>query len=98
VKDPKFVATGKLWRYEGPGGWFFVTIDKKTAHGIRFFSEARASALGSVKVRAKLGKTAWETSLFPTKAGEYLLAIKAPVRKKENVSEGDSIRVSLALL
>ena len=98
MQDPQFVATGNIWRYEGPGGWFFVTIDKKTAQGIRFFSEGRTAAVGSVKVRAKLGKTSWDTSLFPTKAGEYLLAIKAPVRKKENVSEGDRISVSLALL
>src|SRR5678816_2748664 len=86
VQGPQFLATGRIWRYEGPGGWFFVTIDKKTAQGIRFFSESRTAAAGSVKVRAKLGKTSWDTSLFPTKAGEYLLAIKAPVRKKENVS------------
>lgn len=98
MKDPQFVTTGRIWRYEGPGGWFFVTIDKKTAQGIRFFSEGRTAGIGSVKVRVTLGKTSWDTSLFPTKAGDYLLAIKAPVRKKENISEGDRISVSLALL
>jgi hypothetical protein len=97
MKD-RFAASGKIWRYEGPGGWFFLTIDKKTAHGIRFFSEDRTGKLGSVKVRAKIGKTSWETSLFPTKAGEYLLAIKASVRKSEGLSEGDRVRAKLELL
>jgi hypothetical protein len=98
MKDAEFVTTGKVWRYEGPGGWHFLTVDKKTAQGIRFFAEDRASKLGSVKVRAKIGKTSWETSLFPTKAGEYLLAIKASVRKAEKVSDGDRVRVKLELI
>ena len=91
MKD-KFIATGTIWRYEGPGGWHFLTIDKKTAHGIRFFSEERTVGLGYVKVRAKIRKTSWETALFPTKAGEYLLAVKAAVRKTENIAEGDRVR------
>jgi len=98
MKDSKFVATDKIWRVQEPGGWFFVTIDKKTAQGIRFFSEGRPVGLGYVKVRATIGKTSWDTTLFPTKAGEYLLAIKASVRMKETLSEGDRIRVILVLI
>ena len=97
MKD-SFVATGKIWRVQEPGGWFFITIDKKMAQGIRFFSEGRTVGLGYVKVRAKIGKTNWDTTLFPTKEGEYLLAIKASVRTKEKISEGDRVRVSLNLL
>jgi hypothetical protein len=95
---PAFAVTTKIWRVEEPGGWFFVTIDKKTAQGIRFFSEGETVGLGYVKVRATLGSTSWETTLFPTKAGEYLLAIKAAVRKAENVSDGDRVQVRLELL
>jgi hypothetical protein len=98
MKNAEFVASGKIWRYEGPGGWHFLTVDKKTAQGIRFFAADRTSSLGSVKVRAKIGKTSWETSVFPTKAGEYLLAIKASVRKSEGISEGDRVRAKLELL
>ena len=97
-RAPTFDLAAKIWRVEEPGRWFFVTVDKKTAQGIRFFSEAEMVGLGYVKVRATLGKTSWETALFPTKAGEYLLAIKAPVRKAENVSDGDRVRVRLELL
>ena len=80
--DANFVVTAKIWRVPDKGGWFFVTIDKKTAHAIRFFSEDRTVGLGYVKVRATIGKTCWDTTLFPTKAKEYLLAIKAePLRR-----------------
>ena len=89
---------GKIWRVQEPGGWFFLTVDKKTAHGIRFFAEGQTVGLGYVKVRAKIGKTSWETTLFSTKAGEYLLAIKASVRESERVSEGDRVRARLTLL
>jgi hypothetical protein len=51
-----------------------------------------------VKVRAKIGRTSWETTLFPTKAKEYLLAVKAAVRQTEDLSEGDRVRVILDLL
>ena len=97
-KDSRFVATGKIWRVQEPGGWFFLTIDKKTAQGIRFFSEGHTVGLGYVKVTAKIGKTSWDTTLFPTKTKEYLLAIKASVRKNENLSEGDRIRVVVDLI
>ena len=98
MKDAEFVTVGKIWRYEAAGGWFFLTVDKKTAQGIRFFSEDRTGKLGSVKVRAKIGKTSWETSLFPTKEREYLLPVKASVRKSEGISDGERVRAKLELL
>jgi hypothetical protein len=49
--------------------------------------------MGSVKVKAQIGKTAWETTLFPTKDGRYLIAIKASVRKAEGTVEDDKVRV-----
>jgi len=53
---------------------------------------------GMIKINANLGKTKWQTSLFPYKnpKGEfgYLLAIKKNIRKIEEVYEND--RISLA--
>ncbi len=51
-----------------------------------------------IRIKATIGKTSWTTSLFPTKDGPYLLAIKADVRHKENIAEGDTIKVSCTLL
>ena len=48
---------------------------------------------GAVPVTVQIGKTAWQTSLFPDKKSEsYLFAIKAEVRRQEAIVAGDTIR------
>ena len=49
---------------------------------------------GMIPVDARIGKTAWTTSLFP-KDGQYILPIKAAVRKAEHINEGDTVTVRL---
>jgi hypothetical protein len=68
--------------------------------GKEISQKIKGSRKGSafVRVRATLGKTSWTTTLFPTKDGPYLLAIKADVRKKESVDEDDQVSISCTLL
>jgi hypothetical protein len=48
-------------------------------------------------VRARIGESRWETSVFADKAsGCYLLPVKATVRKAEGISTGDKIGVEAA--
>jgi len=47
-----------------------------------------------IPVHVRIGKTEWQTSLFP-KDGLYLVPIKASVREAENLEEGDSVTVRL---
>jgi hypothetical protein len=58
----------------------------------------RLRGFGSIRVRAKIGKSEWGTSLFPTKEGTYLLPVKASVREREEVAAGDTIKVHLSIL
>jgi hypothetical protein len=51
---------------------------------------------GVIPVTAKIGKTSWETSLFP-KDGGYLVPIKASVRTAEDLKLGDSVKVVLTV-
>ena len=79
--------------------WHFVSVDKEVALKIR---EERSGAprvgWGSIPVSVTVGITTWKTSIFPDKkSGLYLLPIKADVRKKENISAGDSVSIALAL-
>ena len=53
---------------------------------------------GSVKVAVTLGESRWQTSLFPNKDGSWFLPIKAPVRRAEEIAEGDDVEVELELL
>ena len=96
--------TGPLWLWKGKDGtkssmsWIFLTITGEVASGIRAAAPGRTAAWGSVYVKVRLGDTRWETSVFPSKdVGGYLLPVKAAVRKKEGVGEGDMVTVELRL-
>ncbi len=87
-----FVVKGTVYKYPGAGGWHFIELGKEQSKQIRKERHA-VVGWGFLKIHATLGKTSWDTTLFPTKQGPYLIAIKAGVRKKEAVFEGDSVAV-----
>lgn len=50
---------------------------------------------GSLPVQATIGETTWETSIFPdSKAGTYLLPIKAKVRRDEDLYAEEKVTFS----
>lgn len=94
----KFAIRGKVWKYEGPAGWFFIYIDKEISKEIIELTKGKKKVgFGFIPVQATLGKSTWDTALFPSKDKKYLLAIKGSIRKKEAVFEGDTIDVELTL-
>ena len=66
VKKLIFKVTGKIWLYPSDyARWHFVTIPKKESLEIsKYYSELK-KAWGSLPVTVTLGKTTWETSIFP---------------------------------
>ena len=92
--------TNTLWRASGPGGWTFVTLPVDCADQIRFYTGSRKGrAWGMIKVRARIGASSWDTTIWPDKAsGSFLLPVKAAVRKTEKIAAGDTAEVSLQLL
>lgn len=93
----------EVWKWEANGNssaaWHFITLDKKTAAVVKKSHEGKKRiGWGSVPVVATVGETKWKTSIFPdSKRGSYLLPLKAAVRKKEGVAEGDGITISLQI-
>ena len=86
------VFRATVWLYEGKAAWHFATLPKNLSARIR------ALKSGSVRVTAALGGTRWKTSIFPdTKAGAYLLPIKASVREKERVRPGEEVEIALVI-
>ena len=78
--------------------WHFLTITGAVADAIRAAAPGRTAAWGSVYVNVTLGATQWATSVFPSKEVRgYLLPVKAAVRKKAGVGEGDVVTVGLSL-
>ena len=96
--DLSFTFTSELWMYQGKGAWFFVTLPRKEAEQIKFFNQRRRG-WGSVRVMVTIGKTKWQTSIFPdSKTGSYLLPIKADVRKKEKIEAGSAVTLTLRVV
>ena len=87
-----------LWRWKGPAAWYFVTVPKKESETIRkYFGEVKRS-WGSLPVKAMIGKTRWETSIFPDrKLGAYLLPVKSEIRKIEKLNDGDRVQVTITV-
>lgn len=52
-----------------------------------------------MRVQVRIGKTTWETSIFPdSRSGVYILPLKAKVRRAEGIRAGDTIAFTLDLL
>lgn len=96
--EPTFKLSGKIWLWSGEAAWHFFTVPKNVSKDIKSLSEHVRRGFGSVKVEAQIGKTKWKTSIFPTKEGEYLLPIKAQVRKVENLKTDSKTTVIIRLI
>lgn len=82
-----------MWLWPGEqGAWHFTHVDKKQSALIKERYKGPRRGFGGIRVRVTLGKTKWETSIFPdSRSGTYLLPLKASVRRAEGISEGDAI-------
>lgn len=98
-KRPVYHIAGEVWLYPGDAGaWHFVSVDQKHSADIRERFGRHSRGFGSLPVSVTIGKTTWQTSIFPdSKSGTYLLPIKAIVRKKEGVRAGEGIRFTLVI-
>ena len=95
--------TGPMWRWTGASGngtWHFLTLDGKAGEALSGTALMRkldgmSRGWGSLKVVATIGKSRWNTSVFPSKETGWLLPVKASVRKAEGLVEGDAVVVTL---
>ena len=94
----RFKMRAKVWLYPGMAGWHFATIPKKLSNEIQATFGEMSRGWGSLPVVVTIGKTSWRTSIFPDKkVGAYLLPLKADVRKKEKIAQGDTITFAISL-
>lgn len=100
--DLSFSFTSKCWLWQAEkAAWHFVTLPKDKSEEISFFNDnltEKKRGWGAVKVRATVGCTSWNTSIFPSKQySAYILPIKAEVRKKEGILENTDVKVALQI-
>ncbi|MBX2990129.1 MAG: DUF1905 domain-containing protein [Bacteroidetes bacterium] len=87
-----------LWLYHGPGAWHFITLPLKHAKAVKTLSQGTRRGWGALRVIASIGRTTWKTSIFPDqKSNSYVLPVKAEVRNKENLENGDIVMLTLEI-
>ncbi len=94
----------KRWRGER-GTYHLVTFTGEPARIIgehallQRLEFGKNRGFGSVKVMARIGETAWKTSVFPQNSrSEWILLISKKVMRAEELSEGNPVLVALKLL
>lgn len=99
----RFTFTAPLWRWTArpessdTGAWCFVTLPPEVVDEVRQ-SAAEPRGFGSVRVRAEVGDTSWDTSVFPDSASDgFVLPVKKAVRAAAGVGEGDHLTVTLSV-
>ena len=94
-----FDFTAEVWLWDARDAWHFVTVPTEESEVIRSVGEPLARGFGSVRVAATIGKTRWQTSVFPQKSdGTYVLPVKKQVRTAEGITVGDEVSVHLEVL
>ncbi len=96
-----FTFTEKCWLWQGKGAWHFITVPKNHSEEIKFFTDnhfGKRRGWGAVRVTANIGKSEWQTSIFPSASLEaYILPVKMDIRKKEKIAVGDSVEIRLKI-
>lgn len=86
----------RVWTQDSTGAWHFVSLPTMLSKRIRTLTTNLRKPFGSLRVTAQIGSTTWETSLFADQKREaFLLPLKADVRRRETITLGDTIEVSI---
>lgn len=98
VTTTSYEMTAEVWRSEGPGDRYFVTLPDDVAQAVREKFGGSHHAVGSLPVSVALGRSIWSTSLYADHdSNSYVIAIKDDVRRRELVREGQFVSLRFAV-
>ncbi len=98
MKKKNYKLKTKVFLYPGMAAWHFVGLPKKVGQEIKENFGKNSKGFGSLPVEVTIGRTVWNTSIFPEKtSGSYLLPLKASVRKKEDIEAGEEVVLSIKI-
>lgn len=96
IKGVKYEFTAEPWQYATSGGWHFVSLPKELSVEIRNHFKREEEGWGRLKATVNIGNSEWKTAIwFDTKMNAYLLPLKAEIWKKENLSIGEKVNVTV---
>lgn len=87
---------GELFYWRGPAPWYFVTVPAAESGEIHDISQMVTYGWGVIPATVRIGASRWDTALFP-KGERYLVPVKAAVRQRERIDEGDTVSVCLTV-
>jgi len=90
----RFEAEVIYWR--GPAPFFFAPVPSHIAAELRQVSNLVTYGWGMIPVEATIGGIVFYTALFP-KDETYLSPLKADVRRKGDMTAGDSVAVEMTI-
>jgi hypothetical protein len=83
------------WR--GPAPYLFAVIPEQHVGEIAYAARLASYGWGCVPVEARIGGTAFMSSLFP-RGGTYMLPVKVAVQRAEGIGLGDRVGVALRVV
>jgi hypothetical protein len=88
--------TGRVIEWRGPAPYYFVPVPDQESADIREVAALASYGWGVIPVEARIGETAFATSLFPRDGG-YLLPLKNAVRVPSGLSAGDDVSIRMTV-
>lgn len=87
-----FNFSGKVELFPQAGGWHYVSVPKRYTEITKPLADR-----GLVAITATVGKTTWQTSLLPMGDDTQFIALPAKVRKTENITLGQNVKLVFVL-
>jgi hypothetical protein len=91
----------ELWVWDARRGdsWTFVSLPVEASAEIRDLAGGRRRGFGSLRVRATVGGSTWQTSIFPDgKRDAFVLPIKRGIRVAEKLDTGEVATVTVEVI
>jgi hypothetical protein len=92
----QFAFDAEVIHWRGPSPYFFAPLPAHEAAEVRRVSRAVTYGWGVIPVEARLSGVDFTTSLFPKDDG-YLLPLKDAVRRRADVTAGDTVGVAMII-
>jgi len=92
----KFSIKGRVQRFPGKYGWYYVELDEAMSKDFRRILADLWPALLMAEFR--INKTAWQSSIMPIKNGPLFIALPARIRKAEEIDEGQTVTIQFGLM
>jgi hypothetical protein len=93
-----YKVKAQVWKYEGPNGWYFVSVPQVLSKEIRELHKESEEGWGRLKSEVCIESLRWKTSIwFDTKLDCFLVPIKAEVRKKLGITDGSEVSLNFSV-